>query len=222
MTDDPKTPQRDLRGVDPPGTPRDAKPGGGFLKLVFLFVLLVAIGLVAAYSAKIGRPPWEWSDKDREGFVEDTKARADAAKTKLESFDWDNLKTRVTDKTRELWNGAPAQDKKLEERQARLKTRAPVKAPLDGAKGSPSGAGERAAQNYADGLDVMREGIAHYRRSPDNPQELTQAKKCFEQARPLLEGAVKEEPDAERRAEEAQTLDECNKYLEDCRAREKS
>ncbi|MEZ0228447.1 MAG: hypothetical protein ACAI25_07460, partial [Planctomycetota bacterium] len=146
--------------------------------------------------------------------------KAKAAGDEIAAYDWGNLKTKITDKTKALWNDAPEVGKRIEEKLGGAKSSTPAK-PGEPATNVPS-SGTDVTASHRLALEAMREGIGHYRKSPDDPKELLAAKKCFEDASGNFEKALKETNDDKAKSDIEKELKDCNKYLEDCRAREKS
>jgi hypothetical protein len=221
MTDEPKVPseKKDLRGVEGPDDPKPESLAARVVRFFVGLVLLVIVAMVIVYSIQIGRTPWDWTIADLDGFLAFSRQRVESATDKVKEIDWANLKTRVTEKTKSLWESAPGVEKKLDDRLSDVKGANTRKRGVEPSV-QPAQVSEKATP-YENGLAKMREGIGHYRKSPDDPAELKAAKTCFEEARAFLETALKEEQDSARRQEAAHTLDDCNKYLEDCRQREK-
>lgn len=229
----PKKGETPLRDKNQPLSkePKKGSLGATLAKLLVFLVLILVAGTMAAYSSSIGRAPWAWQGDDWKGYLTFSREKAENVRDQIENVDWAHTKTKVTDKTKELWEGANDLAKRIEEKLGGAKSASTRPAPgttgaaptnpadLPPATSVPAGDGvgpERAA-----GLEAFRAGIAHYRRSPDNPGELVLAKQSFETGQKHFEKALSETGDAKVKAEVADELRACNKYLEDCRSRAK-
>lgn len=210
-------------------TAKDAPKGtfkGLLGKLLVFVVLFLITASMVAYSLRLGTGPWAWTGENWQGYLTFSQEKAKAAGDEIAAYDWANLKTKITDKTKQLWNDAPEVSKRIEEKLGGQKssTGAPATGGKPGDPAStavpPQGGDVSASHKLA--LETMREGIGHYRKSPDDPKELQAAKKCFEEASGHFEKALKETNDDQAKGEMKKDLENCNKYLEDCRAREKS
>lgn len=198
------------------------KPAGrGFgrtlLEVLIAFVFIVVAGSVVSYSVRVGRPPWSWSGDDWQGYLSFSQEKVEKARARVEQVDWANVKTRITENTKSLWDGAPDVLQKLEERLGIAKK--PAGSPDPSA---PAAATAGDPPELQLGLAALKAGIQHYRASPTDQAELLAAKKCFEEAQGHLEKAVTQVQGERQRAEVQDDLRTCNKYLEDCRSREKS
>jgi|SRR5579872_4771043 len=195
--------------------PKKASFGVRLLKMLVLGVFLLVVGTMTAYSREIGTWPWSWQQNDWQGYLFFVKLKAQDVQDRVEAIDWDHVKTTVTGKTKQLWSDAPGVVEKIE-RKLGVKKDAPAQ------PGAPpqTPPGELGPEHKL-ALEAMREGITHYRKSPDDPAEVGAAKKKFEEASSHFEKALKETNDDKTKADIAQELSDCNKYLEDCRAREK-
>lgn len=228
----------------PKRDPNQPTPKAGKRSVVAL-ALKLAIGAVVAiltvwtgmYSVEIERGPWAWTPEDRAGFLSFSRAQVDEARQNVESVDWDALKNKITAKSRELWNDAPAWEQKLEAKLAQLRGGGAAK-PTDGAAttdGTPDATSTEATKtpqaavpapeptSLERGCDAMRDGIRSYKKSMNSQAELKRAKAKLREAYTHLEAAHAE---AQGRGDQAQAseiegyLQQCNVYLEDCSKRE--
>jgi hypothetical protein len=217
MPDPKNKPTRDKNQPTPKDPPRGGFKGLLAKGLLFGALFLVTASLVA-YSLRIEKWPWDWKSENWQGYLTFSQEKAKAAGDEIASYDWANLKTKITDKTKQLWHDAPEVGRRIEEK-------------LGGSKSSTGKPGDPASTQVPSGevspshklaLEAMREGITQYRKSPDDPVALKTAKKCFEDAATNFEKALKETNDDKAKSDIERELKDCNKYLEDCRAREKS
>jgi hypothetical protein len=200
--------------------PEETNLAATLAKLITFLLVLLAGGAMVVYSLQIQVWPWAWTNDNWHGFLTFSGERVQNVQDKINSYDWYHLKTRITEKTQQLWNDAPGIGRQIEEKLANL----------NGGSGQNSGQGQGGSPPSSSGstpehqlaLQCMRDGISHYRKSPDDPSELLLAKKSFEEAQGHFEKALKEAPDEGSKSELQQELTDCNKYLEDCRAREKT
>lgn len=201
----------------------------------FLLVKLAVAGLMilnttwmSLYSFDIGRGPWAWSREDWTGFVTFSKQQAsdasEAVRAQVAEIDW-----------KELWDRATALEDQLEEKLAELRGKrqqpnatAPAGATAtearpEGEEAAPAAIPAPEPSAYEQGLEAMREGIRHYKKSNDSQAELKKAKASFRAAYDHFEAAIAEAQDRndEQRAVEVEGyLQQCNLYLEDCSKRE--
>jgi hypothetical protein len=218
---DPKPP-RDKNQPLPKDPPRSSA-GATLVKLVLVVALFVGVASVGLYSKEIGTPPWAWTQENLQGYALFMQGKATEAKARVEEIDWANAKTRFTDETKKLWGEAGDVAKRIEEKLgARKAAPAPGTAPAGATPDKNAPAPDTLSPERAAGLEAMRDGIGHYRKSPEDPAELTLAKKKFEEAQGHFEKSLKEPGDDKARADTAQDLRDCNRYLEDCRSREKA
>jgi hypothetical protein len=205
--------------------PKERPPASFAAKLaqvVVAFIVILILGSIVAYALRLGRGPWDWTSQDWQNYLTFSRDRVQNATERVEQFDWATAKTRITDQTKALWSEAPEVARRLEERLGLVKPQpgpsgAPSPAPADGSAASATDPPELRA-----GLELLRAGVEHYRASPQDPKELAAAKKCFEEAQGHLEKAVGQVKDEKQRTEVEEDLRTCNRYLEDCRAREKA
>lgn len=225
-----------------PNQPYPKKKGGKLGKLLAGGLLLIALAIVGAYSLHTGRPPWEWGKDDVQGIADYTQS---SVKEAVGSVDWEALKGKITEKTRQLYDGAPDLEKKLEETLARL--RGQPQPPADGAKPEETAKADgaktdtpaaavppRAPTPYEQGCETLREAIQVYKRTlpsgkgdkrsdKELQKELKAAKGLFEKAQDQLTRAHEE---AEKRGDEKEAgeiegvLEQTNSYLFDCSKRE--
>ncbi|MBI3723127.1 hypothetical protein HY251_04110 [bacterium] len=203
-------PDQKDRKNEPTPKPK-AGVGARLGRMLLVFVVLVAAGALGAYSVKLGSPPWKWSNDDWASFLQFSKEKASTAKE------------RISDATKELIDKAPGIIRRIEEKiGAKPPSTANNAAPPDskGTGGTTPAADDQL--EYKLGLQAMRLGIEHYRNSTDDPNEITLAKKCFEEAKDHLTKAAKEAKDDSARKEIEQDLKDTNRYIDDCRARSKS
>lgn len=221
---DPSKPKRDPNQPLPKEPPKSSF-GAKLGKLLLLVVLFLATAAFVAYSLRIERGPWAWSGDDWKGFLTFSQEKAKAAGDEIASYDWANLKTKVTDRTKQLWSDAPEVGRRIEEKLGGKTSATPTGTPAQpGDKTSasvPSAPADSVSPEHKLALESMRSGISHYRKSPDDANELQAAKKDFESASGHFEKALKETTDDKAKSDIEQELKDCNKYLEDCRAREK-
>lgn len=195
------------------------------------------------YSAEIGRGPWEWTPEDRSGFLTFSRQQVDEARANVESVDWEGLKDKITAKSRELWNDAPAWEQKLEAKLAQLRGTSapqppkgatetptttdgttPTTTATDSATKTPQAAVPAAEPTSLErGCDAMRAGIGHYKKSMNSQAELKKAKAKLREAYTHLETAHNQalaKGDQAQASEIEGYLQQCNVYLEDCSKRE--
>lgn len=223
-----KKPLRDPNQPTPKDGPKKAPFGVRVLKFLFFVVFLLVLATMITYSLKIQTWPWAWTNEQWKGYFTFSQEKAEQAKDEVASYDWGNLKTKITGKTQELWNDAPEVKKRIQDKLSGKPTTPQPGQPAPPAK--PGDATQRAANVQSPtavtperqlALTAMRDAITHYRKSPDDPGELALAKKGFEEASAHFEKALKETNDDQAKSEIQQELTDCNRYLEDCRAREK-
>ncbi len=219
MPDKKPQPPRDKNQPFPKDEPKGTFKGLLAKLLLFVVLFLVTASMVA-YSLKIESWPWNWTSENWQGYLTFSQEKAKAAGDEIAAYDWNNLKTKITDKTKGLWNDAPEVGKRIEEKLGGAKSTTGAK-PGEPATAVTPAAGDVSASHRL-ALETMREGITHYRKSPDDQKELLAAKKCFEDASGHFEKALKETNDDKAKADIEKELKDCNRYLEDCRAREKS
>lgn len=222
------------------------KPKGGALKKIVLFAVggLFSIVVLWAglYSAQIGKLPHEWSEQDQQGFVDYSKQQVDDARKNVENVDWNALKDKVTETTRQLWNDVPAWEQKLEAKLAQLRgdraTTTPGKtttttgsapatttgsAPATTSSAPPAAVSSEPSE-FEKGCVAMKDAIAVYRKSVNSQAELKRSKGMFHTASKHFEKAHAE---AQARGDEAALqeiegyMQQCNMYLIDCSKREK-
>lgn len=224
---DTKGQKRPRRDPNQP-TPKPARRGGlaSAIKLAIGGAVVLAVGFAALYSVQIGRPPWQWSSEDQQGFVDYSKAQVDEARAQVENVDWAALKDKITAKTRQLWDQAGSVERTMETKLAQLRGGDPHPA---GAAASSTEAAQPAVVEPAPpsslelGCDAFRLGIRHYKRSMNSQDELRTAKGKFREAYTHLEAAHTR---AQQAGDQAQAdeiegyLQQCNVYLEDCNKRE--
>lgn len=232
---DPKPSKKDTksqrRPKRDPNQPFPRAKGGGLRRLLVLAVGgagVVALALVGLYSAHLGRPPWEWSEGDRAGFVDYSKTQVDEARAQVEAIDWAALKDTITEKTRALWDQVPAWEQKLDKKLADLRGQ---DAPSGGAAAAPATTPAATPATVEPpkptrlelGCDAFREGIRHYKKSMNSQAELKRAKAKFREAYDHLEaahGQAQAKGDAAQADEIEGYLQQVNIYLEDCSKRE--
>lgn len=234
-----KRPKRDPNQPTPKAGKRSV--GALAIKLLLGGVVAVLILWTGMYSAEIGRGPWEWTPEDRSGFLTFSRAQVDEARANVESVDWDKLKDKLTAKSRELWNDAPAWEQKLEAKLAQLRGTGAPQPPkgaepatatdgttpatsTDAATKTPQAAvTAREPTSLERGCEAMSEGMRHYKKSMGSQAELKKARAKFREAYTQLEAAHGQ---ALARSDQAQAseiegyLQQCNVYLEDCSKRE--
>lgn len=238
--EDPKAGKKDTKGAKRPKrdpnqpTPKPARRSvlGSSLKLIVSGAVVLVVAFVTLYSVQIGRPPWAWSSEDKQGFVDYSKAQVDEARAQVESVDWAKLKDKITEKTRQLWEGAGAWEQKLDAKLAELRgggAPAPSTTAQAGATSTATPPPQPAAVEPAPpsslelGCDAFRAGIRHYKKSMNSQDELRAAKGKFREAYTHLEAAHAQ---AQQKGDQAQAdeiegyLQQCNIYLEDCSKRE--
>lgn len=239
--EDPKPGKKDTTGAKRPRrdpnqpTPKPARRGvlGSTVKLAVSGAVVLVVGFVTLYSVQIGRPPWAWSSEDQQGFVDYSKQQVDEARAQVENVDWAALKDKITEKTKQLWEGAGAWEQKLDAKLAQLRggaDPAPAATAQAGATGgAPAAPPQPVAVEPAPpsslelGCDAFRAGIRHYKRSMNSQDELRRAKGKFREAYTHLEAAHAQ---AQQQGDQAQAdeiegyLQQCNIYLEDCSKRE--
>ena len=209
---------------------KKASFGAKVLKFLVFVAFLLVLATMITYSLQIKAWPWEWTPEQWQGYLSFSKEKAQNVEDKVTSYDWDNVKTKVTGKTKELWTEAPGVLEKIEEKLG-MKSGGPTK-PAPTQPGAPAQPGAPPPPPPAPptnvtperqiALEMMRDAITHYRKSPNDPAELAAAKVGFEGAQGHFEKALKETNDDGAKSEIQQELKDCNRYLEDCRAREKS
>jgi hypothetical protein len=226
-----KRPKRDPNQPTP--KPAKRRPGAFAVKLLVGGLVSVVLIWAGMYSVEIGRGPWAWSAEDRAGFLTFSRAQVDQARAQVEAVDWDAVKTKITAKTKQLWDQVPGLEDRLEKRLAELRgqrqgaptttsttTSAPGQAPAPTTEAAAVPPAKPSALEV--GCEAMRTGIQHYRRSPNSQAELRLAKADFERAQTSLEAAHGE---AEAKGDQASVqeiegyLEQCNMYLEDCSKR---
>jgi hypothetical protein len=220
MPDKKPQPPRDKNQPFPKDEPRGTFKGL-LAKLLLFAVLFLVTASMVAYSLRIQVWPWAWTSENWKGYLTFSQEKAKAAGDEIAAYDWANLKTKITDKTKSLWNDAPEVGKRIEEKLGGARSSTPAK-PGEPATSVPASGQADVTASHRLALETMREGIGHYRKSPDDPRELLAAKKCFEDAAQHFEKALKDTNDDAAKGEIKKDLENCNKYLEDCRAREKS
>ncbi|MCO5167265.1 MAG: hypothetical protein M9894_13005 [Planctomycetes bacterium] len=219
-----KRPKRD------PNQPFPRAQGGSLSRRLLVLVVggagVVALALVGLYSVHLGRPPWDWSEVDRAGFVDYSKTQVDEARAQVESIDWAALKDTITEKTRALWDQVPAWEQKLDKKLSDLRGGEAAPAAQGAAAAGPAttAAVEPPAPTRLElGCEAFREGIRHYKKSMNSQAELKRAKEKFRAAYDHLEAAHAQ---AEAKGDAAQAdeiegyLQQVNVYLEDCSKRE--
>jgi membrane-associated HD superfamily phosphohydrolase len=205
--------------------PKDP-PKGSFMKKV---VVLISVGVfifggvtMKRYSDSIDRGPTNWDSTDWMNYLtfsrETAKDATDKMKAKIQSVDWDKVKTKITEKTKALWNKLAEMENEIEaklkkEEEKRTEVAAKKK---DNAKGPPP-----PKTNYEKSLEAMRDALRHYRNSPNSQKAIKDAKFKFTEAQKLLEKALNEVP-PEQKPEVESMLQECNQYVYDCIKREKA
>src|SRR5688500_16119952 len=121
MSDEDAPKKKDTKGTK--RTKRDPnqpvpKPRGSLLKKALYLSIGGCLSIVllwgALYSTQIGKTPNDWSSEEWSGFLTFSKQQVDEARQNVESVDWNALKDKVTEKTKELWNDVPAWEQKLE------------------------------------------------------------------------------------------------------------
>jgi hypothetical protein len=208
--------------------PKDEKKssfGGKVLKFLVFVAFLLVLATMITYSLQIKAWPWEWTPEQWQGYLSFSKEKAQNVEDKVTNYDWNNLKTKVTGKTKELWTEAPGVLEKIEEKLGMKNSGGTPAKPADGQPAAQPGAPPAPTNVTPErqiALEMMRDAITHYRKSPNDPAELAAAKLGFEGASGHFEKALKETNDGTAKSEIQQELNDCNRYLEDCRAREKS
>lgn len=197
-----------------PKDPPKGSLGSTLGKVLFLILLMAFLGSLTVYTLQVKKtPPWTWSGQDWKDY-------ATWSEGKVREVDW----SKVTGKTRELWNSSEDLIKKIESK-------------LPGNKAAPAATGTGApppatSPERTQGLEALRAGIEHYRKSVPKDEaddreitaaraELKAAMAKFEEAQKHLEKALAAAKDEKEKAEIAQELSDCGRYLEDCRLREK-
>lgn len=176
---------------------------------------LVVLGTVwtTSYSIKIGKPPWEWGEKETAGLGDYVKEQVEEAKTNLEAIDWGKF----GEKTKALWDQVPDLEKKLEKKLASLRKKAKTTSGVtDSASESPAAVEPPPPTELELGCQAMRDGIRHYRKSMRSQKELKRARSKFEQAQDHLERAQRESTDDAERQEIEGYRHQCQQYLYDC------
>jgi hypothetical protein len=216
------------------------KAKGGLLKKVLLLavsgVVVIVVTWAGIYSAQIGKLPHEWSEADQQGFADYSKSQLDEAKKNVESVDWNALKDKITETTKQLWDDVPKWEQKLDAKVAQLRgdrapatTTAPKPATTTGAAPSteaapPAAAVPAEASEFEKGCVAMKDAIAVYRKSVNSQAELKRAQAKFHVASKHFEKAHAE---AEAKKDEPALLEiegymqQCNMYLIDCSKRMK-
>jgi hypothetical protein len=207
--------------------PKDS-PKSSFVRKVIVLVS-VAVFIFAGVTMKMhasttGRMPWSWDGSDWKNYLTAAKETAkDTTSTlseKVKSIDWDKVKTKITEKTKKLWNKLTKMEEKIA---AKLKTEetkraAKVAKNSEGAKGSAKGPVVKS--NYEKALEAMRDAVVHYRNSVSSQKALKSAKVKFQLAQSLFEKSLKDVADGQKPEVESM-LQECNQYVYDCLKREK-
>lgn len=221
-----KAPQRKRRDPNQP-LPKPHKRKGVLLKLLVGGATAVLLLWVSLYSAQLGRAPWAWSGEDFAGFLTFSRAQVDEARKQVEAVDWEALASKITERTRELWDKVPDLEARLEAKLAELRGQgqgggaAPT--PAEGEASPPPTAVAPGSARLEQGCLAFREGIRHYRKSMDSQVELKQAKARFQEAQDHFGAAYQEAEqagDAEAQAEAEGYLMEVQTYLQDCSKRE--
>lgn len=223
-----KAPQRKRRDPNQP-LPKPKQRKGVLLKLLVGGATAVLLLWVSLYSAQLGRGPHTWSKEDLAGFVTFSRAQVDEARKQVEAVDWEGLASKITERTRELWDRVPDLEARLEAKLAALRGQerggGEAAAPSEGAdEANPQPtAVAPGSVRLEQGCLAFREGIRHYRKSMDSQVELKQAKARFQEAQDHFQAAYQEAEqagDAEAQAEVEGYLMEVQTYLQDCSKRE--
>lgn len=223
-------------------TPKAPKKASFLNKVIMLGaggVVAFALITMGLYSKSAGVPPWQWSGADWANWVTFSRQTAKDASDKMrekakqaheefQKIDWDNLKTKITEKTKELWGKLTKMEQDIEERlqreqEKREKSIAKADTPegkTDKPPSETSNAKPREKSNYEKSLEAMRTAIRAYRNSPNSNKELKRARENFEKARELMMKAMDEVPE-EQKPEVESMLQECQAYIYDCIKREK-
>jgi len=203
----------DQKAKNQPTPKPKASAGTKLVRMVVVFVLVLGLGSLGYYSAKLGSPPWSWSHDDWMSFLQFSKEKANVAKD------------RISDATKDLIDRAPGLIRRIEEK---LGTKPASSGPATTTNGSvpdPSASSTPAApqeSEYKAGLKCMRDGIEHYRSSGDDPGEIKLALASFKEAKDHFEKALKETQDDGTKSEISKDLNDTNRYIDDCKARSKS
>jgi hypothetical protein len=202
-------------------TPKPGKKKSLVVKVLMMAIVLILSTWIGLYSLKVEKGPWDWKEAEWSGFLTFSKEQVEAARKQVEEVDWEELKEKVTAKTKELWNRIPELEEKLEAKLAALRGKKKAAASKTGEPGPMAASAAPSSEEL--GCETLRLAIGEYKGSMDNQKKLKKAKALFQKAQDHLMKAYEEAEaagDAEHATEIEGYIMQCNVYLEDCSKRE--
>lgn len=218
-------PAKKKRDPNQPVPKPKKKKSSLILKVLASGVIGILLVWMSLFSIEVGKVPTSWDGDDWSAFLSFSRKQLEEAKEKVEQVDWQELRDKVTAKTKELWEKAPDLEANLEKALAELRGEKPG-ARVDEKTGATPAAAI-APTDLELGLQDMQQAMRAYKKTMNNQgndqAQLKKSKKLFMSAQDHL---TKAHAQAEDKGESAQAaeiegyIQQCNIYLEDCSKRQ--